>query len=81
MSNWRESENVVESLIKEERQGRLECTSIFLATYNLIVEGSLYKGKLWVEKLFDIVVRLNSLEMIHGCTISVTLVAETRMQT
>jgi len=43
-SNWKEFENLVESLEADGEAGLLDGASLFLATDNSTVEGCLYKG-------------------------------------
>ena len=71
-SNWKEFENIVESLEEDGGKGLLTGASIFLATDNSTVEGCLYKGNSTSEKLFDLVVRMKTLDLKYGCHISVT---------
>ena len=78
-SNWKEFENVVKGLELEGSKGLLTGASVFLATDNTTVEGCLYKGNSTSEKLFDLVVRMKSLELKYGCQILVTQVSGLRM--
>ena len=78
-SNWKEFENVVKGLELEGSKGLLTGASVFLATNNTTVEGCLYKGNSTSEKLFDLVVRMKSLELKYGCQILVTKVSGLRM--
>ena len=78
-SNWRELSNLVEDLESKECSGDLENSWIILATDNSTAEGCLYKGNSPSKKLFELVVRLRSLEMQTGATILVTHVSGKRM--
>ena len=62
-SNWKEFENLVESLEADGEAGLLDGASLFLTTDNSTVEGCLYKGNSTSEKLFDLVVMLKTLEI------------------
>ena len=78
-SNWRELENLVESMEKAGKQGWLEGTTVLLATDNEVAERALYKGNSSDEKLFELVVRMKSLELRYGCQLRITHVSGTRM--
>jgi hypothetical protein len=62
-SNFREFENVVETLEEEARKGSLQGAEIYLCTDNSTIEAALYKGTSSSEKLFDLVVRVRKLEL------------------
>ena len=63
----------------EGLEGLLLGASVFLATDNITVEVFVYKVNSTSEKLFELVVRMNKLELKHGCHISVTQVSVLRM--
>jgi len=65
-SNWREFENIVETIEEEDITGTLKDLIIYLATDNLTVESALYKGNSSSEKLFDLVVHMRQAEMCSG---------------
>lgn len=79
-SNWREFENLVLNVEEEAKKGNLKGALVVLATDNKVTESCLYKGNAKSEKLFDLIVRLRTLEMREGAQIIVTHVAGTRMQ-
>jgi hypothetical protein len=79
-SNYREFENVVETLEEEAKQGKLRGAIIFLCTDNSTVEAALYKGNSSSKKLFELVLRVRSLEMKEGVRISVSHVSGDRMK-
>jgi hypothetical protein len=76
-SNWREFENVVESL--EAEGENLRGSVVFFFTDNSTVESALYKGNSSSIKLYELVVRLRRLEMKMGCKILVSHVSGKRM--
>ena len=78
-SNWRELENLVQSMEKIGKQGWLAGTIVMLATDNEVAERAFYKGNSSDEKLFELVVRMKKLELEYGCQLNVTHVAGTRM--
>ena len=78
-SNWRELENLVQSMEKAGRQGWLSGTIVMLATDNEVAERALYKGNSSDEKLFGLVVRMRKLELKYECQLNITHVAGTRM--
>ena len=77
--NWKEFENVVETLELEGKEGNLTGAKVFIATDNLTVESVVFKSNSASEKMFDLVVRLKKLELNYGCQISVTHVSGTRI--
>jgi len=78
-SNFRELENLAETLEKEAELRTLHGNEIFLLTDNSTSELAFYKGTSSSRKLFEIVVRLRQLEMHHRCKIHFIHVAGTRM--
>ncbi len=79
-SNFREFENVVETLEKEAEGGLLKGAVIFLCTDNSTVEAALYKGNSSSRKLFDLVLRVRVLEMRESIRNLVTHVSGERMK-
>ena len=79
-SNFREFENVVETLEEEAREGHLEGAVIHLCTDNSTVEAALYKGNSSSRKLFDLVLRVRTLEMKESVRILVSHVSGERMK-
>ena len=66
-------------LESEENSGDLNNSWIILTTDNSTAEGCLYKGNSPSRKLFELFVRLRSLELRTGATILVTHVLGKRM--
>jgi hypothetical protein len=78
-SNFREFENVVESLEEEAAKGSLQGAEIYLCTDNSTVEAALYRGTSSSEKLFALVVRVRTLELKHQARFVVSHVSGKRM--
>jgi hypothetical protein len=78
-SNWREFTNVVESLEEEASPGRLENSMVFFFTDNSTAEAALYKGTSHGPKLFDLVIRVKSLETRLAIKLVVSHVSGLRM--
>ena len=78
-SNWREFENLVETVESEANAGNLHSSIIILATDNQVTESCIYKGNSSSEKLFDLIVRLRTLELKHNAKLFVTHVSGKRM--
>jgi hypothetical protein len=79
-SNFREFENVVETLEEEAKGGHLKGAVIHLCTDNSTVEAALYKGNSSSRKLFELVLRLRTLEMQESVRILVSHVSGERMK-
>lgn len=79
-SNWREFENLVESLEEQARKGNLKNSIVILATDNQVTEMCIYKGNSSSEKLFELIVRLKELEINEEAIIYVTHVSGDRMK-
>lgn len=79
-SNFREFANVVETLEEEEDSGALDGCMLILATDNSTVESCLHKGNSSSEKLYDLIVRLRSLELRVGARFLISHVSGHRMQ-
>ena len=79
-SNWRESQNVVESLEEEEKLGNLDGAFVVLATDNKTVESCIYRGNSSSIKLFDLMLRFKLLELRTGSRFVVSHVAGKRMK-
>ena len=79
-SNWREFSTLVEDMEKEEVTGNLNNAWVIMATDSSTVESCLYKGNSSSPKLFDLVVRLKSIEMRTGAHILPTHVSGERMK-
>jgi hypothetical protein len=78
-SNFREFENVVQSLEEEASTGNLQGAEIYLCTDNSTVEAALYRGTSSSEKLFDLVVRVRTLELKEQARFVVSHVSGKRM--
>jgi hypothetical protein len=79
-SNYREFENVVESLREEARLGNLKNALVFMCTDNTTVEAALVKGNSSSSKLFELALTMRQLEMQHGAKIHVCHVSGERMK-
>ena len=78
-SNWREFENLVESVENLGEEEKLQGSQVVLATDNQVVESALYKGNSSSQKLYELVVRLRTVELRHSAHLFITHVAGTRM--
>ena len=78
-SNWREFTNIVETLEEEAEAKKLNDSVIIMATDNSTVEGCFYRGNSDSEKLFDLVVRVRTLELRYGFRLFITHVSGRRM--
>jgi hypothetical protein len=78
-SNFKEFENVVQTIEEESRNGMLMGASLYLFTDNSTVEGALFKGNTPSRKLFNLVVRFRKVQMAYNAEIIVSHVAGTRM--
>ena len=78
-SNYRELENLAETLEAEAEENKLQGFEIFLLTDNSTAELAFFKGTSSSQKLFNIIVRLRRLEFHHKCKIHFVHVAGSRM--
>lgn len=78
-SNFRELCNLVESLERLAASEGIAGFEIFLFTDNSTAEAAFYNGTSSSRKLFQLVVRLRRLEILHGCKLHFIHVAGTRM--
>ena len=78
-SNWRELSTLVKDLELEEKDSNLADTWLIFATDNKVAERCIYKGKSLSEKLYDLIVRLRSLELRPGARLLLTHVSGKRM--
>ena len=78
-SNYRELANLVETLEEHITTSDAKGIELFIFTDNSTAEAAFYKGTSSSIKLFDLVVRLKSLEMDHSCLIHFVHIAGTRM--
>jgi hypothetical protein len=78
-SNYRELLNLVESLEAQVADGRLRGAEVFLFTDNSTAEAVFYKGNSTSRPLFELMLRLQKLEMAGELILHVIHVAGTRM--
>ena len=79
-SNFREFRNLIEAVEEHTRDGHLNNCELFLFTDNTTAESAFYnKGTSKSKKLFDLVLRLRSLQMKHDLHLHVIHVAGKRM--
>jgi len=79
-SNFREFNNLVETLEFEASKNRLNDSTIIMATDNSTVESCIFKGNSSNEKLFNLIVRFKNLQLKTGSKFIVTHVSGKRMQ-
>ena len=80
-SNFREFANLVETLEEEHlNSDALRNVTMIVATDNSTVEAALHKGNSSNVKLFDLIVRLRSLELETGGKFIITHVSGNRMK-
>jgi hypothetical protein len=79
-SNFREFENVVDTLRDEAIAGNLKDLLIILCTDNSTVEASLVKGNSSSKKLFNFTLKVRLLERREGTKIVVSHVSGERMK-
>ena len=78
-SNYREMRNLVDTLEVMAAEGELRGMELFLFTDNLTAEAAFAKGTLSSKDLFELVLKLQKLEMESACKIQVSHVSGTRM--
>ncbi len=78
-SNFRELNNLVETLEDKAKTDTLKGLEIFLFTDNTTAELAFYKGTSSSQKLFNLVLRLRQLELHQGCIINFIHVSGSRM--
>jgi hypothetical protein len=78
-SKYRDLLNLVESLAAEVADGRLKGAEVFLFTDNSTAEAVFYKGNSTSRHLFELVLRLQKLEMAGDLILHVVHVAGTQM--
>ncbi len=78
-SNFRELCNLVQSIEEGVASGKLANEELFIFTDNTTAEGCYYKGNSDSKPLFQLVLRLQKLEMSAGLRLHVVHVAGTRM--
>ena len=62
-SNWKEFQNLVETLEHESQNGALKGALVIFAVDNATVESNIYKGNSSSPKLFDLIIRFKHLEL------------------
>ena len=72
-SNYKEFENIVSTVEDEAEQGDLQGAHLFLFTDNSTVESCLFRGNSTSRKLFELVVRLRTVEMHQGALAALSL--------
>ena len=78
-SNYRELRNLVESIEEGMQSGLLRGSEVFIFTDNTTAEGAYYKGNSDSPVLFDLVLRLRTVDMEGLIKLHVIHVAGTRM--
>ena len=78
-SNYRELNNLVETVEEEAMEGRMEGGELWIFTDNSTAESVAHKGGSTSPKLHELVVRLRLAELNYGFTLYVVHVAGTRM--
>ena len=80
-SNWRDFKNLVCDVEEADLKGRLEGSTVILATSNEVVELFLYKGNSTSENIFELVVRLRTVEIKFSTKLLVAYVYGKQMMT
>ena len=80
-SNYRELNNLVETLEHMGRKNELMGVELFIFTDNSVAEGAYYKGNSTSRLLFDLILRLTMVEMRFRMKLHLIHVAGTRMIT
>jgi len=78
-SNFRELSNLIYALEKARDEGLLEGTEVFVFTDNTTAEAAFFKGTSSVPGLFELVLRMQRLQMHDKAVLHVTHVAGRRM--
>jgi hypothetical protein len=78
-SNFKEFENVVQTIEQESRSGLLKGPSLYLFTDNSTVEGALFKGNTPSRKIFHLIMRFRKVQMLCDAEIIVLHVSGKRM--
>ena len=79
-SNWKEFENVVQTLEAESENGGLGGSLVILAVDNATVESCLYKGNSSGPKLYDLILGFKQLELHSGARFIVPHMPGDRMK-
>jgi hypothetical protein len=78
-SNFRELANLIHAIEDAYHKGLLANSELFMFTDNSAAEGAFYKGNSPSRRLFELVLRLRSLQMDGGLSLHVIHVAGKRM--
>ena len=78
-SNYREFRNIVKTIENQVSDGSLSGHELFMFTDNSTAEAAFFKGTSTSEKLFELVLRLQKIEMEGDLFIHLVHVAGTRM--
>jgi hypothetical protein len=78
-SNFKELHNLVSAIEEGVASGELRSTELFIFTDNSTAEGAYYKGNSSSRRLFDLVLRLRTIDMDGQLKIHLTHVTGTRM--
>jgi len=79
-SNYRELSNLVLGIEGAFHSGPLENWEVFFFTDNTTAEAAFHKGTSYSKPLFDLILRLQTLQMHHGLFLHAIHVAGTWMQ-
>lgn len=79
-SNWRESENLVDRIIRAVKERKLQGAELFLFTDNEVFEGTFYRGNSTSRKLFELVLKLHEAAMKGKLILHVIHIAGTWMK-
>ena len=79
-SNWKEFQNLVETLEIETKEEGLKGALVILAVDNSVVESSIYKCNSSSPKLFDLMLRFKHMELHSGARFIVSHVSGNRMK-
>jgi hypothetical protein len=77
--NYRELRNLVNNMLRDAQEGRLDGCELFLYTYNQTMEGSYFRGTANSRALFELIVTLYKLKMQFNLILHVVWIAGTRM--
>lgn len=78
-SNFKEFENSVKTLEEMGERNELRGYELFYFTDNSVSEAAAFRGSSKSKKLFELILRLWTLEMKYGCKIHFIHIAGTRM--
>jgi hypothetical protein len=78
-SNYKELKNLVDTMSKEARAGRMRDCKLFMFTDNSTVESCFYRGNSKSRLLHMLVLDLRTLEMTYGMTVHVIHVSGKQM--